>query len=111
MTKVQAYLIDEKMKQLEYNNVSLAKAVGTSEATIRKIRKGDLSGTAFDTVVAVCQQLDIPVSLLAQIDGMESLTTDEATLLLHYRSADSRAQWSAQQLLSATQVPPAAQDN
>lgn len=111
MSKVQAYLIDQKMKQLKYNNVTLANAVGSSEATIRKIRKGDLSGTAFDTVVAVCQKLDIPVTLLAQIDGMESLTADEAALLIHYRSADSRAQWSAKQLLAATQVAPSTQDH
>lgn len=105
-----ASVLKEKRIQRGLSCSDVGDAIGKSNKTIHAWEKGRGQPNA-DELVKICNLFNIDD--INVFFGMKpaSWSDDELLLVTHYRSADSRAQWSAKQLLAATQVAPSTQDH
>lgn len=90
-------IIRNRRKELGMNQTDLAKAVGTTNATVSRWESGDIGKMKTSHIMAVSRVLGLEISLFFQRN--EILSFDEEKMLLFYRKADDNMKAAVKRLL------------
>lgn len=90
-------IIRNRRKELGMNQTDLAKAVGTTNATVSRWESGDIGKMKSSHMMAVSRVLGLNISLFFRRNDI--LTVDEEKLLFFYRKSDDNMKAAVKRLL------------
>ena len=90
-------IIRNRRKELGMNQMDLAKAVGTTNATVSRWESGDIGKMKTSHIMAVSRVLGLDIGLFFQ--RTDILTIEEEKMLFYYRKADDSLKAAVNRLL------------
>lgn len=90
-------IIRDRRKQLRMTQDDVARAVGTTKATVSRWESGDILKIGMDMAARLSDVLGLDPGLFLWMD--EVLLPGELTILYHYRDADEGTQAAVRKLL------------
>lgn len=104
MSNAISSIINARIEEMKLNNYEIAEKIKCTEGTVRNIRRGDLGSRSFEVVSALCELLNIPIELLAEIEKSHMFSEEDVSFLMIFRNADPRARADAIALLKSHQI-------
>ncbi len=103
MSSAISHIINSRISEMNLTNNEIASKINCTEGTVRNIRRGDLGSRSFEVISALCNLLDIPIEMLAEVERSNMFSKEDLSFLMSFRNADSRAQADVLLILNAHQ--------